>query len=55
MSYFDFAHLCALASLREITSWYKTARAKAQSRQEKPQSKTLLKIYLEVIDKLKFV
>src|SRR5204863_5114091 len=39
---FDFALLCALASLREISPSCRTFHAKAQSRKEKPQSKTLL-------------
>jgi hypothetical protein len=42
VSYFGFANLCVLASLRETALRAQASHAKAQSRKENPQSKTLL-------------
>ncbi len=49
VSKFDFARLCALASLREITFSNEPFHAKARSRKEQPQSKTLPRLAITFV------
>src|SRR5205085_5158083 len=52
VSHFDFAYLCAFASLRETTCCFRTFHAKAQRRKGKPQSKTILGLLGSISAKL---